>query len=118
MKNMINKFQKFEKFRDEFQKLSKDKQVKIFNEFCNRNGFKDEKIYPMEELDEVFSGVSPSEMWDIISGNYNRIDKSDDYFIDTIGAFKTFNNPYKGIIWEHIGGIYKQTDLWENEINI
>ena len=114
---MIDKFQKIKNFRDEFQKLPKDKQVKIFNEFCDRNGFKDEKIYLMEKLDEVFSGVSPSEMWDIISGDYDKIDKSDDYFVNTIGAFKTFNNPYKGIIWKHIESIYKQTDLWKNEIN-
>lgn len=100
----------FDKFRKDFQKLSKDKQIEIFNDFCGKNGHEDEKIYPMEKFDEVFEGVSPSEMWDIIAGNYDRIDKSDDYFVDTIGSLTTFNNPYEGIIWKYIGCIFNELD--------
>ena len=97
---------KFDKFRKDFQNLSKDEQIEIFNDFCDKNGHEDEKIYPMEKFDEVFSGTSPSEMFEIISCNYDRIDKSDDYFVDTIGSLITFNRPYDGIIWKYIGGIY------------
>ena len=98
----------FDKFRKDFQKLPKDKQIEIFNDFCDKNGHEDEKIYSMEKFDEVFEGVSPSEMFDIIAGNYDRIDKSDDYFVDTIGSLTTFNNPYEGIIWKYIGCIFNE----------
>lgn len=39
---------KFGKFKKDFQNLSKDEQVKIFNDFCDKNGLEDKKIYPME----------------------------------------------------------------------
>ena len=97
---------KFDKFKKDFQNLSKDKQIKIFNDFCDKTGHEDKKIYPMEKLDEVFAGTSPSEMWDIIAGNYDRIDRSDDYFVDTIGGLITFNNPYNGIIRKYINSIF------------
>ena len=97
---------KFDKFRKDFQNLPKDKQIEIFNDFCDKNGHEDEKIYPMEKFDEVFAGTSPSEMWDIISGDYDRIDKSDDYFVNTIGSLITFNRPYDAIIWKYIDSIF------------
>ena len=101
---------KFNKFKKDFKKLSKDKQIKIFNDFCDKTGHKDEKIYPMEEFDAHFEGTSPSEMWDIISGNYDMIDKSDNYFVDTIGSLTTFNNPYDGIIYKYIECIFNRLD--------
>ena len=99
---------KFDKFRKNFQKLPKDKQIEIFNDFCDKNGYENSKIYPMEKFDEVFSDTSPSEMWDIIFGGYDRIDENDDYFVGTIGSLTTFNNPYEGIIWKYIGCIFNE----------
>lgn len=60
----------------------------------------------MEKLNEVFSGISPSEMFEIVSCKYDRIDRSDDYFVETFGGFETFNNPYDGIIWKYIRNIF------------
>lgn len=98
---------KFNEFKKEFENLSKIEQVKIYNNFCDKNGLEDEKIYPMEKFDEVFADVKPSKIFEWIWCNPDMIDFGDSYFVKTYNGFKTINNPYYDMIQYHIKSIFE-----------
>ncbi len=108
---------KFDWFKEKFQNvLSEDEQVEIFNDFADENGF-EEKIFPMEEFNEVFSGYKPYDIFHMIWFNNDDADWNDKYFVTTSDGFKTFSNPYE-FIEDYLGDIYNKMHLWEQFINI
>lgn len=100
---------KFEKFKKDFQNLSKDEQIKIFDEFCDKNELENKKIYPMEKFDEVFANVKPSDIFEWVWCNSEMIERSDDYFQETCYCFKTINYPYDEVIHNYIRRIFDST---------
>ena len=107
---------KFDWFKNEFENLSNDEQVEIFNKYCRENRFEDE-IYQMCEFDEIFANKKPSEVFDMVQTNMDDVDRNDEYFVVTIYGFKTFNNPYE-FIQDYIGDIFNHSEVWETRIDI
>ena len=107
---------KFDWFKNEFENLSNDEQVEIFNKFCEENRYEDE-IYQMCEFDEIFANKKPSEVFDMVQTNMDDVDRNDEYFVVTIYGFKTFNNPYE-FIQDYLGDIFNRMDVWETRIDI
>ena len=107
---------KFDWFKNEFENLSNDEQVEIFNKYCRENSFEDE-IYQMCEFDEIFANKKPSEVFDMVQTNMDDVDRNDEYFVVTIYGFKTFNNPYE-FIQDYLGDIFNRMDVWETNINL
>ena len=107
---------KFDWFKNEFENLSNDEQVEIFNKYRRENRFEDE-IYPMYEFDEIFEGKKPSEVFDMVQTNMDDVDRNDEYFVVTIYGFKTFSNPYE-FIQDYLGDIFNRMDVWETRIDI
>ena len=107
---------KFDWFKNEFENLSNDEQVEIFNKYCRENRFEDE-IYQMCEFDEIFANKKPSEVFDMVQTNMDDVDWNDEYFVVTIYGFKTFNNPYE-FIQDYIGDIFNHSEVWETRIDI
>lgn len=104
---------KFYQFKSKFENLSKDKQIKIFNDFCDKNGFKKSKIYPISKFDEVFANVKPSEIVemvyhhrDMVYHHRDMINPTDAYFIASDYGFITSNNPYNDIIQYYLIDIF------------
>ena len=107
---------KFDWFKGQFENLSKNEQVEIFNKFCEENGYEDD-IYPMCEFDEIFSYKKPSEVFNMVQTNMDDVDYNDEYFVVTIYGFKTFSNPYE-FIQDYLGDIFDRMHIWETKINI
>lgn len=107
---------KFDWFKGQFEGLSNDEQVEIFNKFCEENGYEDD-IYSMCEFDEIFSDKKPSEVFNMVQTNMDDVDYNDEYFVVTIYGFKTFNNPYE-FIQDYLGDIFDRMHIWEIKIDI
>ena len=107
---------KFDWFKGQFENLSKNEQVEIFNKFCEENRYEDD-IYPMCEFDEIFSDKKPSEVFNMVQTNMDDVDYNDEYFVVTIYGFQTFNDPYE-IIQDYLGGIFDRMHIWEIKIDI
>ena len=107
---------KFDWFKGQFEGLSNNEQVEIFNKFCEENRYEDE-IYPMCEFDEIFSDKKPSEVFNMVQTNMDDVDYNDEYFVVTIYGFKTFNNPYE-FIQDYLGDIFDRMHIWEIKIDI
>ena len=108
---------KLEWFREQYENtLSEFEQVEIFNNFCDENGL-EEKIFPMEEFNEVFSGYKPYDIFHMVWFNADDADWTDKYFVITVYGLKTFNTPYE-FIEDYLGDIYNNLHIWETKINI
>ena len=107
---------KFDWFKNEFENLSNDEQVEIFNKFCEVAGLEDE-IYPMYMFDEIFSNYKPLDIFHLTWLNKNEVNWGDEYFVVTIYGFKTFNNPYD-FIQDYLGDIFNHSEVWETRIDI
>ena len=107
---------KFDWFKGQFENLSNDEQVEIFNKFCEENRYEDD-IYPMCEFDEIFSDKKPSAVFNMVQTNMDDVDYNDEYFVVTIYGFKTFNNPYE-FIQDYLDDIFDRMHIWEIKIDI
>ena len=107
---------KFDWFKGQFENLSKNEQVEIFNKFCEENRYEDD-IYPMCEFDEIFSDKKPSEVFNMVQTNMDDVDYNDEYFVVTIYCFKTFSNPYE-FIQDYLSDIFDRMHIWEIKIDI
>ena len=108
---------KFDWFKEKFENvLSEEEQIEIFNDFADENGL-EEKIFPMEEFNEAFSGYKPYDIFHMIWFNSDNSDWNDRFFITTSDGFKTFDSPYE-FIEDYLADIYNKMHLWEQFINI
>ena len=107
---------KFDWFKGQFENLSKNEQVEIFNKFCQEYRIEDD-IYSMCEFDEIFSNKKPSEVFQMTWDNKDEVDWNDEYFVVTIYGFKTFSNPYE-FIQDYLGDIFDRMHIWEIKIDI
>ena len=97
---------KFYQFKHKFESLSKDEQVKLYNDFCDKNDFKDKKMYPMSKFNEIFANVKPSEIVEMAYHHRAMINPNDDYFLVRDYGFRTSNNPYNDIIQYYLIDIF------------
>lgn len=65
----------FKNFENEFNNLSNNEQVEIFNKFCDKHNLQ-EQIYDMSSLDDLLAGNSPLE---VLNSLEERFDKDKDY---------------------------------------
>ena len=107
---------KFDWFKNEFENLSDDEQIEIFNRYCEENSYEDE-IYPMDMFDEIFEAKKPSEVFQMVQANSGDVNYTNKFFIVTIYGFQTFNDPYE-IIQYYISSLLDCEHLWERYINI
>ena len=107
---------KFDWFKNEFENLSYNEQIDIFNRYCEESWYEDE-IYPMDMFDEIFESKKPSEVFQMVQTNSGDVNYTNKFFIVTIYGFQTFNDPYE-IIQYYISSLFDREHLWETKINI
>ena len=77
-----------EKIGEEIRSLSAYELVYMWNDYCDDVRYYDDRIYMMDELDDLFCGCSPTEILDKCSD----IDTCDDFWKDTIYGAKSISN--------------------------
>ena len=84
--------------KEELEELDDEELVEMWNEFCeNRNGGCEgicaNRIYNMDELDDVLGKMWPSDLLDTI--DFNRFSECDSYFgYNGYGYIESFDTPY------------------------
>ena len=76
---ILGDMKKFYLFVSKFEALSTEVRINVYNKFCkfNLNGG---TIYRMDELDEMFTGVAPTKLFEMTSEGFSINDR---YFIIT-----------------------------------
>lgn len=104
---------KFLLFVSKFEALTEAEQVKVYNKFCKftLNGG---TIYRMDELDEMFTGVAPTKLFEMTSEGFSINDR---YFIITSFGLESFNEvDVKELIEDFEYEIYKCHPAWKEYI--
>ena len=79
--------------KEELEELEDEKVVDLWNDYCENNNMDDEKIYHMDDLDDVLGRMWPSDLLDTI--DFNRFNECDSYFGDNgYGYIESFDTPY------------------------
>ena len=102
---------KFLLFVSKFEALTEAEQVKVYNKFCKftLNGG---TIYRMDELDEMFTGVAPTKLFEMTSEGFSINDR---YFIITSFGLESFND-IREVIEDFEYQIYKCHPAWKEYI--
>lgn len=66
----------FDRFEEIFNNLEDCKKVQLWNDLCDENG-NEEKLYSMDDVDELLAGRTPSELLVLAENNFSLMD---DYF--------------------------------------
>lgn len=77
-----------EKIGEELKALSAYELVYMWNDYCDDVRYYDDRIYMMDELDDLFCGCSPTEVLD----KCRDVDTSDDFWKDTIYGVKSISD--------------------------
>jgi len=84
----MDREQQLEKIKDVLLNyLSEDEMVYIHNNFCDKNSYYDDIIYFMNELDDIVTAETPTE----IIRTYGNINVNEDYFVITMYGAESFN---------------------------
>ena len=79
--------------REELEELEDEKVVDLWNDYCKNNNMGDDRIYHMDEIDDVLGRMWPSDLLDTI--DFNRFSECDSYFgYNGYGYIESFNTPY------------------------
>lgn len=84
--------------KEELEELNDEELVEMWNEFCettNRGGegIRANKIYHMDDLDDVLGKMWPSDLLDAV--DFNRFSECDSYFgYNECGYIESFDTPY------------------------
>ena len=102
---------KFLLFVSKFEALTEAEQINVYNKFCKftLNGG---TIYRMDELDELFTGVSPTKLFEMTSEGFSINDR---YFIITSFGLESFND-IREVIEDFEYQIYKCHPAWKEYI--
>lgn len=107
----------FENFTCEFDNLSNNKQVEIFNKFCERNNLT-EQFYEMSTLDDLLMGSTPLEVLNSLEEGF---DKDKDYIQQNgYGNYESFSGKeVREYISEsgYISEIFEDEGLWYDTID-
>lgn len=78
---------------EELEELEDGKVVDLWNDYCENNNMDDERIYHMDDLDDVLGRMYPTDLFDTI--DFNRFNECDSYFgYNGYGYIESFNTPY------------------------
>ena len=78
---------------EELEELEDGKVVDLWNDYCENNNMDDERIYYMDEIDDVLGKMYPTDLLDTI--DFNRFNECDSYFgYNGYGYIESFNTPY------------------------
>lgn len=78
---------------EELEELEDGKVVDLWNDYCENNNMDDERIYHMDDLDDVLGKMYPTDLFDTI--DFNRFNECDSYFgYNGYGYIESFNTPY------------------------
>lgn len=102
---------KFDLFVNKFEALPIEVQINVYNKYCKfeRNGG---TIYRMDELDQMFTGVAPTKLFEITSEGFSINDR---YFIITSFGLESFND-IREVIEDFEYQIYKCHPAWKEYI--
>lgn len=64
--------------------------VSVYNEYCEAINNYEERIYPMDEIDDLLCGLKPSEVLNAVSDDFHLNDK---YFKDSIYGLESSDYP-------------------------
>ena len=104
---------KFDWFKNEFNILSADKQIDIYNKYCDINGL-DSQIFPMSDINEFFVGCTPLDiLTKVVKCDF---DATDDYFALSMDGFTSFNDVELYLL-DDLHDIYDCKESWENDID-
>ena len=87
--------------KEELEELEDEKVVDLWNDYCENNnkggeGIRANRIYNMDEIDDVLGRMWPSDLLDTI--DFNRFSADDSYFgYNGYGYIESFNTPYNVI---------------------
>ena len=62
--------------------------VSLWNEYCEKNNYYDDRIFSMDEFNELYSGCSPLEILDAVDRDFNT---NDDWFKCGIYGCESFD---------------------------
>lgn len=104
-------------FENEFNNLSNNEQVEIFNKFCDKYNLQ-EQIYDMSSLDDFLNGSTPLEVLNSLEEGF---DKDKDYIQQNgYGNYESYNGiEVRLYISEsgYISEIYEDESLWCDTID-
>lgn len=79
--------------KEELEELEDEKVFDLWNDYCENNNEGDERIYHMDDLDDVLGRMWPSDLFDMIE--FNRFNACDSYFgYNDYGYIESFDTPY------------------------
>ena len=82
--------------KEELEELEEHEVVDLWNDYCENNNMDDERIYYMDEIDDVLGKMYPTDLFDTI--DFNRFSEGDSYFgSNGYGYIESFNTPYEVI---------------------
>lgn len=64
--------------------------VSVYNEYCEANNYYEERIYSMDEIDDLLCGLKPSEVLNAVGEDFNLNDK---YFKENIYGLESSDYP-------------------------
>lgn len=107
----------FEQFENEFNNLSNNEQIEIFNNFCDKCNLQ-EQFYEMTLLDELLMNSTPLEVLNSLEEGF---DKDKEYIQqDGYGNYKSYNGIEVRLYIREYGyltEIWEDESLWEDKID-
>ena len=99
----------FAQFENEFNNLSNNEQIEIFNNFCDKCNLQ-EQFYEMTFLDELLMNSTPLEVLNSLEEGF---DKDKEYIQqDGYGNYKSYNGIEVRLYISESGYL---PEIWENE---
>lgn len=92
--------------KEELEELEEQEVVDLWNDYCENNnrggeGIHANRIYNMDEIDDVLGRMWPSDLLDTI--DFNRFSEGDSYFgYNGYGYIESFDTPYDVINVEEL----------------
>ena len=82
--------------KEELEELDDEEVVDLWNDYCENYNMFEDRIYHMNELDDLLGRMWPSDLLGTI--DFNRFNEGDDYFIyNGYGYIESIDNPYEYI---------------------
>lgn len=84
--------------KEELEELEDEELVEMWNEYCEKTnmggeGISANRIYNMDEIDDVLGRMYPTDLFDTI--DFNHFNECDSYFgYNEYGCIESFDTPY------------------------
>ena len=89
----MEKMSKEDRIAELFNSLDESEKVFGWNEYCDRNSYYEDRIYPMSELDMYIGSLSDYTVGELLNRfQLNDFDIDHDYFRDTIYGIESISD--------------------------